>query len=212
MKSCPNVPPKQLIVRGEVARVYWRSFALALFAMVPALLFSAGCRPFPADTTPQGAYLRLAHAITENRVREAFPYTETETQWASFTIRDARKSALETARASYPPAELAKLVDNWGKMAATPDGADAFALLAEARGYRARLRKDMSGVDHVEIDGERATVVTARGTRYPFRRRENGIWGLTIFSGELLQEAQRASRDLEMVRQAADDYAHARLP
>jgi len=48
--------------------------------------------------------------------------------------------------------------------------------------------------------------VTARGTRYPFRRRENGIWGLTVFTAELLAEANRASRDLDMVNRAADDY------
>ena len=35
----------------------------------------------------------------------------------------------------------------------------------------ARLRRDLSGIGKVEVTGERATVETARGTRYPFRRR-----------------------------------------
>jgi hypothetical protein len=64
----------------------------------------------------------------------------------------------------------------------------------------------------VEIQGERATVVTARGTRYAFRRRENGIWGLTMFTAELSAEAERASRDLEVVDAAAKDYEGARAP
>jgi hypothetical protein len=68
------------------------------------------------------------------------------------------------------------------------------------------LRKDLSGVVRVDIEGERATVVTARGTRYPFRRRDNGIWGLTIFTADLMAESERASRDLENISRAADDY------
>jgi hypothetical protein len=49
-------------------------------------------------------------------------------------------------------------------------------------------------------------VVTSRGTRWPFRRRDNGIWGLTIFTAELVAEAERTTRDLEVVVAAADDY------
>jgi hypothetical protein len=64
-------------------------------------------------------------------------------------------------------------------------------------------------VARVEIDGERASVTTARGTRYPFRRRENGIWGLTIFTADLLAESERAARDLAVVNAAADDYDRA---
>jgi hypothetical protein len=53
-------------------------------------------------------------------------------------------------------------------------------------------------------------VVTARATRYPFRRRDNGIWGLTIFTAELEAEAERATRDLDMVDRAARDYERAK--
>jgi hypothetical protein len=62
----------------------------------------------------------------------------------------------------------------------------------------------------VEIAGERATVETARGTRYAFRRRENGIWGLTTFTAELVADAEKAARDYEMVTRAARDYERAR--
>ncbi len=164
-------------------------------------------RPFPADTTPEGAYARIALAIAERRPRDAFAYLETEAQWASFTVRDLRKKALDRVRASYPPAEQGKLVEAWHEEADAPDGPDVFALFAIRRGWTARLERDMSGVAHVEVQGERATVVTARGTRYPFRRRDNGIWGLTLFTAELDAEAERAARDLEVVERAAADYA-----
>jgi hypothetical protein len=167
-------------------------------------------RPFPPDTAPEGAYARIALAMAERRPRDAFAYLETEAQWASYTIRDARQKACERVRTSYPADERAKLLDAWGDFAAAPDGADVFALMAAKRGWIARLERDLSGAARVDVEGERATVVTAQGTRYPFRRRENGIWGLTIFTAELSAEAERASRDLEVVDRAASDYARSR--
>ena len=104
------------------------------------------------------------------------------------------------------------LLDGWTDEASAPDGADVFALLALRRGWIARLARDLSGAAGSEIRGERATVITGRGTRYGFRRRDNGIWGLTIFTAELAAEAERASRDLEIVDRAAQDYEGARRP
>ena len=79
---------------------------------------------------------------------------------------------------------------------------------AEERGWIRRLRKDLSGIAEVQIEGERATIVTARETRYSFRKRGNGTWGLTMFTAELLTESTRAARDYDVVRRAADDYAN----
>ena len=85
-----------------------------------------------------------------------------------------------------------------------------FGLYARRLGWVKRLRRDLSGVGHVEVRGERATVETARGTRYPFRRRQNGIWGLTLFTGALVAEAERAARDFALIDRAARDYERAR--
>jgi hypothetical protein len=167
-------------------------------------------KPFPPDTTPEGAYARIAFAIAERRTRDVFPYLETEAQWASFTVRDARRKACERVRSSYPPAEGGPLLAAWHEEADAPDGPDLFALVAERRGWISRLERDLSGVAHVEIAGERATVVTARGTRYALRRRDNGIWGLTLFTAELTTEAERAARDLAVVERAAADYERGR--
>jgi hypothetical protein len=184
---------------------------LLVFAVVLGLgaffAFRALSPPFPSDHTPEGAYVRIAKAVADGDARGIFPYLETEAQWASFTIRDARKSALEKVRASYPPEERQAYEQAFGALAQAPDGPDAFAVLAAQHGFVARLKKDLSGVAKVEIDGARASVTTARGTRYPFHVRENGIWGLTIFTAELLAESERASRDLAVVAAAADDYA-----
>ena len=91
-----------------------------------------------------------------------------------------------------------------------PDGADTWLALAESRGFIARLRKDLSGMKRIEVAGERATVETARGTRYAFRRRDNGIWGLTTFTADLMAEAEKSARDYEMVTKSARDYERAR--
>jgi len=189
--------------------------AIGVLAIVIALLIAGGAiaiarRPFPSDRTPEGAYARIALSVAERRPRDAFAYLETGAQWASYTIRDARRKARDRVLASYPPGEGERLLAGWREEADAPDGADVFALFAVRRGWIPRLERDLSGVAHVEIQGERATVVTARGTRYAFRRRENGIWGLTMFTAELGAEAERATRDLEVVEAAARDYEGAK--
>jgi hypothetical protein len=90
------------------------------------------------------------------------------------------------------------------------DGRDIFALYARQRGWLDRLRRDMSGVAQVQILGERATVETVRGTRYPFRLRDNGIWGMTLFTATLVAEGEKAARDFSMIERAGKDYDRAK--
>jgi hypothetical protein len=184
-------------------------FAVVLSALVYGAL-RALSPEFPSDHTPAGAYMRICKAVADGDPKAMFAYLETDAQWASFTVRDARKKALERVRASYPADQRAAYEQAYGPLAAAPDGPDAFALLAAEHGWIARLKKDLSGVAHVEIDGPRASVVTARGTRYPFRVRDNGIWGLTIFTADIVAESERASRDLDVVTTAAGDYDRVR--
>jgi len=192
-------------VRNKVA-------LLGALIVVGVLAFFAFHRPFPSDRTPEGAYMRIAHSMADGEIGAIFPYLETDAQWASYTIREMRAKACARIRASYPEPERTRMLASYEPFANLSDGADAFALLARLRGWVARLRKDLSGVVRTEVDGERASVVTARGTRYPFRKRENGIWGLTIFTAELMAEAERAARDFQVVTSAADDYDRAAAP
>jgi hypothetical protein len=192
-----------------------RRRVLAIGAVV-AILVAAGVvlrnrLAFPRDTTPEGAYARIVIAISEGRPRDCFAYLETQAQWASYTIRDCRSQAAARIAEAYPEPEKSVELAMYRKQADAGDGADVWVSLAESRGFIARLRRDLSGIDRIEATGERATIQTARGTRYAFRRRENGIWGLTMFTAELLAESEKASRDLEMVRRAADDYERAAL-
>lgn len=192
-----------------------RTGKLGIAAAVPILLavgFVMQSRAaFPKDTTPEGAYARIVIAISEGRPRDCFAYLETQAQWASYTIRDYRSQAAARIAKAYPEPEKSVELATYRKQAEAEDGADVWVSLAESRGFIARLRKDLSGIDRIEATGERATVQTARGTRYPFRRRENGIWGLTMFTAELMAESEKAARDLEMVKRAADDYERAAL-
>jgi hypothetical protein len=165
---------------------------------------------FPKDTTPEGAYARIVIAITKGNPRDCFAYLETQAQWASYTVRDYRTKAADLVARTYPEPERSAVLASYRGQAGVPDGADTWIALAESHGFIARLRKDLSGMKRVEIAGERATVETARGTRYAFRRRENGIWGLTTFTAELMAEAEKAARDHEMVTKSARDYERAR--
>jgi hypothetical protein len=185
--------------------VAWLAFPLLGLALYLAT-GSVMRLPFPPDTTPEGAYMRIAKSVDDGHVREIFAYLETDAEWAAYSVKDARALAFRLVQESYPEPQRSELMAAYEPLAKAPDGADVFALFAEQKGWAAHLRRDLSGVASVEIEGERASVVTARGTRYAFRRRENGIWGLTMFTAQLLAESERAARDLAMVKGAAEDY------
>lgn len=181
---------------------------LVAVALVAARLVYAYAS-FPSDQTPEGSYLRVVIAVNRGRPEDFFAYTETRAQHATYTIRDFRKKARERVLSAYPEPERSRLAQAYAAEADAPDGADIFALYAKRHGWTARLRRDLSGVKRVDRSGDRATVETARGTRYPFRRRENGIWGLTQFTPVLAAEAERAARDFSVIDKAAEDYERA---
>jgi hypothetical protein len=188
-----------------------KSWAALVLLAAGLFLASGGVMhlPFPSDRTPEGAYLRIAKSVDDDRIREMFAYLETDAQWACYSIRDARRAASTRIAEAYPEPERAKLLGAYAALAHAPDGADVFAIFAAQKGWVQRLRRDLSGVARVDTEGERASVVTANGTRYPFRRRDNGIWGITLFTADLLAESQRAARDLSLVSGTASDYERA---
>jgi hypothetical protein len=165
---------------------------------------------FPPDTTPEGCYLRIVVAVSEGRTRDAFPYLDEPARHAAYSIRDYRKRASELVAAQYPEPERTRLLDAYRIYAEAPDGADVWNEMAHKRGWITRLRRDLSGIARLEPSGERVTIETARGTRYTFRRRDNGIWGLSLFTADLVAESERAARDAEVVEQAAADYARSK--
>ncbi len=192
-------------------RTAWKPITLiAAVVLVPILALALVRRPFPSDRTPEGAYMRVARSVSQDDPRAFFAYLETEAQWACFTIRDMRATASKRIAASYPEPRRSEMLAQYKSATDATDGSDVFAILYRERGWSRRLRKDLSGVANVETEGERASVVTAQGTRWPFRRRENGIWGLTIFTAELVADAEKATRDLSVVNAAADDYDRVR--
>lgn len=206
MSDAASAPPRRLIGRRALSYALLGVAALGLGRMAYAYL------SFPSDRTPEGAYLRVAIAVNRGNPADFFAYTETRAQHAAYTIRDFRRKARQRVLASYPEPERSRLAKEYEAEALAPDGADVFALYATRHGWMGRLRRDLSGVKKVEIVGERATVETTRGTRYPFRRRENGIWGLTLFTPLLDAEAERAARDFSVIDKAAADYARAPEP
>ncbi|MCC6554096.1 MAG: hypothetical protein IT372_13910 [Polyangiaceae bacterium] len=185
------------------------AIALGAAAVIAAAVGYQQMR-FPPDTTPEGAYLRIARSISKLDPKGCFPYLEDRAQHAAYTIRDYRRRARDRIAEAYPEPERSRRLELYQAHADAPDGADVWLETAARLGWIARLRRDLSGIAKIEIAGERATIETARGTRYPFRRRDNGIWGLALFTAELEAEAERAARDWEVVERAALDYERAR--
>ena len=165
---------------------------------------------YPSDRTPEGAYLRIMRAVNRGEPAELFAYTEIEAQHACFTIARFRKQARQRVLEAYPEPERSRLAESYADLAAAKDGAEVFAKYATKFDWVGYLRRDLSGIDRVEISGERATVQTVRGTRYPFRRRPNGIWGVTLFTPRLVTDAQKAIRDAELIEKNAKDYERVR--
>jgi len=179
-------------------------------AALPVLWFAWSWLTYPSDHTPKGAYLRVMSAVNQGKPEAFFAYLETEARHSCYTIQSYRKKARDRVLRSYPEPERSRLAAEYKAEAEAHGGPDIFAMEAHRHGWLTRLRRDMSGVKMVEIKGERATVETVRGTRYPFRRRKNGIWGLTLFTATLVSEADKAARDYRMVVKAANDYDRVR--
>jgi hypothetical protein len=206
--SSPPPQRPELVPRADRRRSLGRPlvWVVALLALGVIGYFVHAHSAFPSDRTPEGAYLRVALAVTRGTPEEFFAYLEDAAQHACFTLRDYRARALVAAQ-SYPEAERRALEARFGAVARASDGPAVFAHYAAEEGWLEQLRADMSGVGRVEISGERATVETTRGTRYSFRRRAGGIWGMTAFTPVLFAEAERAARDLAVIERAAADYA-----
>lgn len=212
-KSAPEVrEPADSGARGPVrpGRRTLIAGGAALVAVVAGTLVWRKVVEFPPDTTPEGAYFHIAALLGEGDARGCFSYLEDAAQHAAYTIRDYRKRASDRVAAAYPEPERARLLDAYKPFATAPDGADVWAELGARHGWVARLRRDLSGIAKTEINGDRATIETTLGTRYAFRRRDNGMWGLSLFTADLLAEAERAARDFEVVDRAANDYERAR--
>lgn len=185
----------------------WLRLTLLAVALGLGAWFLVAWLTYPSDRTPEGAYLRVMSAVNRGEPRDFFAYLETPAQHACYTIRDYRRKGRARVLASYPEPERSRLARAYEPDAEAADGADVFARYARQRGFLNRLRRDLSGIQAVDRRGERATVLTARGTRYPLRiRPENGIWGLTLFTAELVAEAERAARDYALIEKSADDY------
>ncbi len=166
---------------------------------------------FPSDRTPEGAYVRIALAFGHSRLEDCFAYLETESQHALCTILDFRHRSVERVRTSFEEPEQTRLIEEYHAEGDAAGPPQLWAVVAHQRGWDTRMRRDLSGIQNVEIVQDRATIETAQATRYPFRRAENGIWGLTLFTAELLAHKERTARDFSMVERAAQDYDRARV-
>lgn len=185
----------------------WRRWLVAAAVLVTA--YVVAWKLYPTDRTPKGAYYRVTTAVNRGQAREVFPYLETAAQHAAFTIHKYSADALRRIDASYPQERAAQERARFEVLAAREPGPGVFEWYAEKYGWMDQLRRDLSGVANVEISGERATVETVRGTRYAFRLRDNGMWGLTSFTARLVADAEKVARDYSVIDAAASDYERA---
>jgi hypothetical protein len=180
----------------------WALFVLGLLTFLAWLWF-------PSDQTPKGAYYRLVVAVNRGEAADIFPYVETAAQHAAFTIGDYTRKARERVNVAYPEPNRTQELARLAELADVEPGPGVFAVYAVRYAWIQRLRRDLSGIAKIEEEQDRATIETARGTRYAFRKRENGIWGLTLFTARLVEDSEKAARDFAQIEAAARDYESA---
>lgn len=192
---------------SSVTRRWWIvgfgvvALAVAAFVLLRVL---AGA---PAATTPEGAYVRVAEKISSGDVEGVFGLLDDASRDACARLSRARKDARALVDGTFPEPDRTRLLAEYAPVADAADAAGVWRVLSASRGWVTLLRRDLSGVDVVEAQGDAATIRTARGARYPFARRSDGTWGIALFTDDLLEDAWRAERDLETIESASADYA-----
>jgi hypothetical protein len=200
------VPSERLERRALVSRRIWLfgAAAVCLSGGVAVLPW----RRYPSDRTPTGAYFRVVTAVNRADDQAVFPYLETAAQHAAFTIHNYFLQSQARIQQAYPEALRAAALARLPALENVEAGPGVFAWYAHKLGWIDRLRQDLSGIRQVIEEGDRATVETVRGTRYAFRKRDNGMWGLTLFTARLVADAEKMARDYAVIDAAARDYEY----
>ena len=166
----------------------------------PARCSRASAAEFPPDTQPDGATCASRTTISRaRRARSLLP--EDAAQHATFTIRDFRAKAA-ARRDALPEPERSKLMASYHEIASAPDGPSVSDPGARARLDRAAAQ-DLS--ESLRSDRGRARDGRHRARDplllSPARQRH---LGLTMFTAELLVEADAPARDFDVVLRASE--------
>jgi hypothetical protein len=188
----------------------WLLWTLAFLGLLIGSGLTWSNLTYPSDRTARGAYLRIAQAVIRDRPEEFFAYTDEEAQHACYSLLEYRKKAEKRILAAYPQEKQALALQPFAPVLKLTRAEEVLAYYARREGWLSQLRRDLSAVSQVEATGPRATVITVLGTRYAFRRRPGGIYGLTAFTPFLHEEAERAARDFVLIDRTASDYEVAR--
>ncbi len=182
-----------------------------LFALAFCLVIALGTalvthRPFPPDATPEGAYARIALALSNGRPKDAFAYLETDAQWAGYldprrseTGRRAREGKLPGDRTGSVARGVAQRGGRAGRRRCVrSSGQTPWVDRAAREGLVGRDSDGNTGRPRDHRNRAKHALLVS-----PTRQRHLGA---DPFTAELQAEAERAARDLDVVERAADDY------
>ena len=175
-----------------------RAVALALAALLLGVAFASVDRAWRASRPPtrRRAPTCASPWTGTGDARTASPTSRIEAQHAGYSIRDYRKRASDRVAAAYPEPERTRLLEAYSAHATRPTAPTCGSTWPSSAAGSAAC----AAISRASPRWRRAASAPPsrpRGTRYGFRRRENGIWGLTLFTAELAAEAERAARDAD---------------
>lgn len=174
---------------------------------VTALLLLSGCRPDPpSGATPREALARLGPCVDAGDAGCLFRELDRDSRWSVHTIHRSLVEARELVERSYPEDQQAGALGTWSAASRAADPAEAFSVMAVARGWPALVAAGFGAAVEVrQGDAEEAEITTTRGRILPFAARD-GEWGLALWREKLRQDKLRVLDILEQVRENADAF------
>lgn len=180
-------------------------------AFVPAVLVVlAACGGRPDPRTLEGATAYAAQAIEEDDRSRLFKVIDARARHAMISIVADRERARSIIERSYPPEERAAALASLGDAAEARDAQEFFARRCNAACV-AEIRDALGAPTSVRQEGRVAVVRTTRERELRwYRRNDTDWWGLEWHTQELVDERDRANRDVAAIEENARTYERRR--
>lgn len=171
--------------------------------MRPALNIALVLATCADDSTPRGAFERMADAAQSESVGDLFDALDDESRDAVSGLHGAQARIGRLLRRDFLTEEREGVPGRWRLGAEARDARSVFAAWCREYECLAEVTDRLSAPVRVDIDGAGARVLVRKGRSYPFSRSRRGRWGLSLFRDRLRRWNVEVHRDLESIAHSA---------
>lgn len=163
----------------------------------------------PDTREPRGALALASQAVEAGDGRMLFRAIDPRSRHALAAIQQARSEAAALIRASYPAQAQASALAQLGDAALASDVADLFVRRCP-KACQAELGAGLGAPTSEKVvqgeAGPELEITTATGGHVRLFKGKGGHYGIVFRRQELSDERDRASRELDQIRQNAEIY------